>query len=126
MAKEFKYRGKTLEELKKMGLSELADLFPARPRRTLRRGLTDDQKKLVAKVEAGKKKLRTHCRDMVIIPALVGHTIQIHNGKDWIGVEITLEKVGHYLGEFAQTRRLVRHSGPGVGATRGSKHQSVK
>jgi len=126
MAKEFKYRGKTLEELKKMGLSELADLFPARLRRTLRRGLTDDQKKLVAKVESGKKKLKTHRRDMVIIPALVGHTVQIHNGKDWISVEITLEKLGHYLGEFAQTRRVVKHSGPGVGATRGSKHQSVK
>ena len=110
MAKEFKYRGRTLEELKKMGLSELAELFPARQRRTLLRGLTDNQKKLVAKVESGKKKLRTHCRDMIIIPQLVGHTLQVHNGKDWINVEITLERIGHYLGEFVQTRKMVRHS----------------
>jgi len=126
MAKEFKYRGKTLEELKKMGLSELADLFPARQRRTLRRGLTDNQKKLVAKVEKGKKNIKTHCRDMVIIPQLVGSLIKIHNGKDWIAVEITAERLGHYLGEFAQTRKMTKHSGPGVGATRGSRHVSVK
>ena len=63
---------------------------------------------------------------MVIIPQLVGATIKIHNGKDWIPVEITTERLGHYLGEFAQTRRLVRHSGPGVGATRSSRSQSVK
>ena len=126
MVKEFKYRGKTLEELKSMGLSELASLFPARARRSLLRGLTDEQKKLVKKVEAGKKNLKTHCRDMVVIPQLVGATIKIHNGKDWIPVEITTERLGHYLGEFAQTRRLVRHSGPGVGATRSSRSQSVK
>jgi len=126
MVKEFKYRGKTLDELKAMGLQELADLLPARLRRSLRRGLTDTQKKLVEKVETNKRKLRTHCRDMVIIPQLVGHTILVHNGKDWLAVNVTLEMLGHYLGEFAQTRRLTKHSGPGVGATRGSRSKSVK
>lgn len=126
MVKEFKYSGKTLEELNKMGISELAEYLPARQRRSLRRGLTENQKKLLDKVEKGKKNIKTHCRDMVILPQMVGASFKVHNGKDWMSVSVTLEMVGHYLGEFVQTRKPVKHSGPGVGATRGSRHQSVK
>lgn len=126
MVKEFKYRGKTLEELLKMGLSELVQVMPSRIRRSLKRGFTEDEKRLVEKVQAGKKTIKTHSRDMVIIPSFVGKTIKVHNGKEWVDVNVTLEMMGHYLGEFVQTRKPVKHSGPGIGATRGSRAQSVK
>ncbi len=126
MVKVFKYRGKTIEELKTMGLSEFADLLPARQRRSIKRGLTDEQNRLLKKVTSGKKKLRTHVRDMVILPQMVGSMIQVHNGKDWKIVTVEAEMLGHYLGEFSQTRHKTQHSAPGVGATRGSAHQSTK
>ena len=126
MVKEFSYRGKTLEELKAMQLSELAELFPARQRRSLNRGLTPEQKKFLSNIEKGKKKIRTHCRDMIILPQMVGILIMVYNGKEFLPVSITDEMIGHYLGEFSPTRRETKHSAPGVGATRSSSHISVK
>lgn len=126
MAKIFKYRGKTIEELQKMGLNEFAELLPARQRRSLQRGLTEEQKKLLDKIVSGKKKIKTHVRDMIILPQMVGSIVSVHNGKDWKTLTVEQEMIGHYLGEFALTRQQVKHSTPGVGATRGSAHQSVK
>ncbi len=128
--KEFTYRGYTLDELKKMSLEEFAELLPARQRRSLRRGFTQVQKKLLQKVEKaldGKNvKLRTHARDMIILPKMVGLTFQVHNGKEWVRVEVKPEMIGHYLGEFAPTRKRVRHGSPGVGATRSSMYIPLK
>ena len=131
MVKEFTYRGKTVKELQEMGLSELAELLPARQRRTLKRGLTEPQKKLLEKIRAAKegklkKAIKTHCRDMIILPEMFGLKIHVHNGKEWVPVEIKPEMIGHYLGEFALTRKEVKHKAPGVGATRSSKFISVK
>ncbi len=128
--KEFTYRGYTLDELKNMSLEEFAELLPARQRRSLRRGFTQVQKKLLQKVEKaldGKNvKLRTHARDMIILPKMVGLTFQVHNGKEWVRVEVKPEMIGHYLGEFAPTRKRVRHGSPGVGATRSSMYIPLK
>ncbi len=128
--KEFTYRGYTLDELKKMSLEEFAELLPARQRRSIRRGFTQVQKKLLQKVEKaldGKNvKLRTHARDMIILPKMVGLTFQVHNGKEWVRVEVKPEMIGHYLGEFAPTRKRVRHGSPGVGATRSSMYIPLK
>ncbi|WP_456474540.1 30S ribosomal protein S19 [Candidatus Pyrohabitans sp.] len=128
--KEFKYRGYTLDELKKMSIDELIELLPARQRRSLKRGLTPLQKKLMEKMKKamdGKRvKLRTHARDMIILPNMVGLTFEVHNGKEWARVEIKPEMVAHYLGEFAPTRRRVRHGSPGMGATRSSMYVPLK
>ncbi len=130
MAKVFTYRGYTLEQLLEMPLDEFVKLLPARQRRSLKRGLTPAQKKLlekIKKVKKGvKKKLRTHCRDMIILPEMVGLTIEVHNGKDFVPVKITPEMIGHYLGEFALTRKKVEHGSPGVGATRSSMYVPLK
>ena len=126
MVKEFIYRGKSFEELKKMQLSELASLLPARQRRSLNRGLTPEQKKFLANIEKGKKKLQTHCRDMIILPQMVGVLVKVHNGKEFVPINIVEWMIGHYLGEFASTRREPKHSAPGVGATKSSSHISVK
>jgi small subunit ribosomal protein S19 len=124
--KEFTYKGKTLEELKKMSISEFKDLLPARQRRSLKRGLTDQQKILLKKVKNKEKDIETHCRDMVILPEMIGFMVKVYNGKEFVPVRITEEMIGHYLGEFAITRQKVEHSAPGIGATRSSASLSVK
>ena len=129
--KAFTYRGKTLAELQKMSLTELISLLPARQRRSLKRGFTDYQKKLLDKIKRVKegkikKTIKTHCRSMIILPDMVGMLLLVHNGKQFTPVTITEEMIGHYLGEFAMTRKRVEHSAPGIGATRSSASISVR
>ena len=124
--KEFTLKGKTAEELKKMSLNELAQLLPARQRRTIKRGFTDQQNILLKKLRGNNKNLETHCRDMIILPEMIGATIKIHQGREFIPFVIEPDMVGHYLGEFALTRKRVAHSAPGIGATRSSASLSVK
>jgi small subunit ribosomal protein S19 len=124
--KEFTYRGKKLEELKELSLTEFAELLPSRARRSLKRGLTEQQKILLKKIKNNKQNVETHCRDMIVLPEMIGGTIKIHNGKTFVQVAIVEEMVGHYLGEFSLTRNRVEHSAPGIGATRSSAALSVK
>lgn len=124
--KEFKFRGKSLDELKSLSIKELAALLPARQRRKISRGLRDEEKKLIKKVESKPKNIETHLRDMIILPIMVGTLIKIHNGKEFVPVEIQPEMIGHYLGEFSLTRKRVGHSAPGVGATRSSSNVSQR
>lgn len=124
--KEFLFKGKTLEELKKLSVKEFAQLIPSRQRRTLTRGLTEDQKALMKEVDKKEGNIKTHCRDVIILPKMVGLTIKIHNGKEWLPVMIQDEMIGHRLGEFALTRKGVRHNSPGIGATRSSSAASVR
>jgi len=129
--KAFTYRGKTIEELQKLELKEFMQLLPARQRRSLKRGFTEDQKKLLLKIDKAisgkyKKPIRTHCRDMVILPKMVGLTIHVHGGNKFVPVFIQPEAVGMYLGEFVMTRQKVEHSAPGIGATKSSSAISVK
>jgi small subunit ribosomal protein S19 len=83
-------------------------------------------KVLLKDVQESKGTIRTHCRDMVIIPQFVGKTIQVHSGKEFVPIMIDKDMLGHRLGEFALTRRKVAHSAPGIGATRSSASLSVK
>lgn len=124
--KEFSYRGKSLDELKALSLKELADLMPASVRRRLKRGLTDQQKILLRNLRSGQKTVKTHCRTMPIFPEMVNKTIGVYNGKEFVSILVQPEMIGHFLGEFALTRKTVGHSAPGVGATRSSSNVSVK
>ena len=126
--KEFSYHGLSLEELQKLTIEEFLPFLPSRLRRTLKRGLTVKQEKLLKDIEKAKtgEVIRTHCRDMVILPSFIGHIIHIHNGKEFQRVDIQPNMIGHYLGEFALTRQKVKHTGPGVGATRSSKFMPLK
>lgn len=125
MAKrEFTYRGKTLDELKSLSLSEFGALLPARQRRCIKRGLTSEQKILLKNLEKGDN-VKTHCRDMVIIPSMIEKNIRVHNGKEFVSVRVEPEMIGHYLGEFVLTRKRVMHSAPGIGATRSSASAAV-
>ena len=126
MVKIFTYRGKIIEELQKMSLGEFAKLLPSRQRRSLLRGLNDKQKKFLERLRKSDKPVRTHLREMMIIPEMVFKKVLIHNGKEWLLIDIKPEMIGHRLGEFALTRKRVTHSAPGVGATRASKFLPMK
>ncbi len=135
MPKKFTYRGYTLEELKKLSLEDFAKLLPSRQRRAilrLLRGLRPEEKKLLSKVREISRKgngetiIRTHLREMVILPEMVGLKFGVHNGKEFVVVEIKPEMIGHRLGEFSQTRKKVTHGAPGIGATRSSMFVPLK
>lgn len=131
MGREFTYKGKTLEELKKMTLDELSEIMPARQRRSLKRGLTEQQKKLLKKIKETKKQenpqpIKTHARDIIVLPKFVNLTFLVHNGKNFEEVKVEPRMIGHYLGEFVLTRKKVEHGTPGLGATRSSMFIPIK
>ncbi|MCS7094470.1 MAG: 30S ribosomal protein S19 [Thaumarchaeota archaeon] len=131
MVREFAYKGYTVEQLQKMSMDEFIKLLPSRRRRTLKRGMTDAQRKLLERVRKYKrlgvsKPIRTHAREMVILPEMVGLTVAVHNGKEFVPVEIVPEMIGHRLGEFAITNKRVVHGRPGVGATKSSMYVPLK
>lgn len=123
---EYTYRGKTLADLQKLSLEEFAELLPSRQRRTIKRGIGDEHKKLMNKVKNGENNIRTHLRDMIILPDMVGLTLEIYNGKQFERVEVIPEMLGHYFGEFSLTRKRVSHGSAGVGATKSSKFVPLK
>lgn len=124
--KEFTYHGKSLEELKEMSLDDFAVLVPSRQRRTIKRGFSDQQKILLNNMKIGVNDIKTHCRNMVILPEMVGKALRVHNGKEFVQVNVEIDMLGHYLGEFAVTRKKISHSAPGIGATKSSSSLSVK
>jgi small subunit ribosomal protein S19 len=134
MPKEFMYRGHDLSSLQGMSMDEFINLLPSRQRRSLQRGLTPEQRILLEKMrkaqEAAMKgeeaTIKTHVRDMVILPEMVGAKIAVHNGKEFVPMEIRPEMIGHYLGEFAITNKPVRHGTPGIGASRSSMYVPLK
>ncbi len=129
MAKKFLFHGKSLEELERMSLEEFSKLLNSRQRRSLERGMPKQQKKLLIAVRKWKGKdklLRTHSREMVILPEMVGSKLGIYTGKEYKTVIIDESMLGHCIGEFAPTRQRVKHSAPGLGATRSSKFVPLK
>lgn len=129
---EFTYRGHTLEELQAMDLEEVAELLPARKRRSIERGLSVEKEKLIEKArgkeieETANNPVRTHLRDMPVLPEFVGKTFAVHNGQGFERVRVEPEMLGHYLGEFQLTRTSVEHGQAGIGATRSSKFVPLK
>lgn len=134
MPREFTYRGYTLNQLQTMSMDEFINILPSRQRRSLSRGLKPEQRILLEKIRKAKEELRkggdalikTHVRDMVILPEMVGIKILVHNGKEFVPVEIKPEMIGHYLGEFAITNKPVKHGTPGIGASRSSMYVPLK
>jgi len=126
MAKEFIFKGKTIRELNEMDVKEFARLLPARQRRSLLRGFKPEQKKFLQKLKISQKPVKTHLRNTIIVPEMVGRSISVYNGKEYFQVKIEIDMLGHYIGEFALTRKSVKHSAPGVGATKSSAAVSVR
>lgn len=127
MAKKFLFRGRPLEELQNMSLEDFSKLLESRARRALKRGLTAQEKILLENLRREPDKFhKTHCREMVILPEMVGKKFGIHNGKEFFSLIVTEEMIGRRLGEFSHTTKYVKHSAPGIGATKSSKYIPLK
>ena len=132
--KIFMYRGHAIEELQGMSMDEFIKLLPSRQRRSLQRGLNPSQRTLLENIRIAKKNVKenekasvkTHARDMIVLPEMVGVTLLIHNGKEFTPVDIAPEMMGCYLGEFSITSKPVRHGSPGIGASRSSMYVPLK
>lgn len=111
--KIFKYKGKTIEELKKLSMEELMVLLPSDLRRKMKRGFTEEEKKLLARFRANDKVIKTHARDMFVLPEMVGKKIGVYNGKEFIDVNLVDEMVSLRLGELVPTRKSVTHTAVG-------------
>jgi small subunit ribosomal protein S19 len=127
-----KYRGKEKDELSKLSPADALPFLTSRARRTLRRAAANKSIKVkqlmkkVASIKDTAKVIRTQVREAIIIPEWLGRTFAVHNGKEWKSVHISVDKLGYRLGDFSHTTGRVLHSGPGVGATRGSKFIPLK
>jgi small subunit ribosomal protein S19 len=135
MPKEFHYRGFAFTDLLAMSMDEFIRLLPSRQRRSLQRGLSPEQRKLLEAIRKAKqtqaesqksRSIKTHARDMIILPEMVGVTISVHTGKEFLALEIKPEMIGHYIGEFAITNKPVKHGVPGIGASRSSMYVPLK
>jgi len=134
MPREFTYRGYQFSQLQGLSMDEFIALLPSRQRRSLHRGLSPEHRTLLEKIrkaketigKGGKAAIKTHLRDTIILPEMVGVAISVHNGKDFVQIEIKPEMIGHYLGEFAITNKPVRHGTPGIGASRSSMYVPLK
>ncbi|MDA4124385.1 MAG: 30S ribosomal protein S19 [Thaumarchaeota archaeon] len=131
MPKEFSYRGKTLEQLSAMSTEALLELLPSRARRSLNRSVSEEKRKLLEDARGIKEgriqgQIKTHARDMIVLPTMVGLTIGVHNGREFVPLEIKPEMIGRYLGEFVITNKKVVHGTPGIGASRSSLYVPLK
>lgn len=131
MVKEFKYRGLSTADLQSQSLENLFHLLPARARRSLTRGITDQKRKLLEETKLAKAgtlttPIKTHLRDLIILPYMIGVTVNVFSGKEFLPVTVRPEMVGHYLGEYVMTNKRVVHGAPGVGASRSSLYVPLK
>jgi small subunit ribosomal protein S19 len=131
MVKEFLYRGIPNQELESLSLEKLFQIFNSRQRRSLTRGITDGKRKLIEEIKsakAGKLKtpIKTHLRDLIVLPYMVGVTVNVFSGKEFRPVLIQTEMIGHYLGEYVITNKKVSHGAPGVGSSRSSLYVPLK
>ncbi|KAA6382800.1 MAG: putative 40S ribosomal protein S15 [Streblomastix strix] len=133
--KKFTYRGVELSQLLDLKEEALFKLFPARLRRKFRGGVSGRQQRFLKKLRKAKKQqqtgekpavIKTHYRDMIILPEMVGSMIGVHSGKTYNAVEVKSEMIGHYLGEFSITYKQTSHGRPGIGATHSSRFIPLK
>ena len=125
--KEFTYRGLTIDKLQELDFEQFIAMLPSRQRRSFNRGLSKEQAKLINDSNLRPEKvLRTHRREMIIIPQFVGRKFAVYNGREFVDIDIMPEMIGLYFGELAPTRTSPTHTGPGVCATKSSKFMPLK
>jgi small subunit ribosomal protein S19 len=134
--KKFTFKGFTVEEMQAKSMEEVGKLMPSRVRRSLKRGLGEMEKRLMIRVrkvrkevDSGKKQMkpiRTHCRNMPVLPEMIGLEFEVYNGKEYVRFFMVGEMLGQYIGDFAITVKPVKHNAPGIGATRSSLFVPVK
>lgn len=100
------------------------ELFRARQRRKFSRGIKRKPIALLKKLRKAKREtaygdkpeaIKTHLRNMVIVPEMIGSVVGVYNGKQYINVEVKPDMIGHYLAEFSITYKPIRHGRAGGG-----------
>merc|ERR1711948_140611 len=133
--RKFTYRGVDLGQLLDMNNEGLMELFTCRIRRKFTRGLKRKPMALIKKLRKKKKEcpvnekpdvVKTHLRNMIVVPEMTGSIVGVYNGKVFTQVEIKPEMIGHYLGEFSISYKPVKHGRPGIGATHSSRFIPLK
>ena len=131
--KKFSFRGVELEKLLELSGSEVRDMLNARQRRRFSRGVPPRYNRLVRKLVKAKREaaasgphekpapVKTHLRNMIVMPEMIGSIVAVYNGKHFGLVEVKPQMVGHYLGEFSITYKPVSHGRAGIGATKTSR-----
>jgi small subunit ribosomal protein S19 len=135
LAREFKFKGYSAEQIQKLSVETLIPLLNSRQRRSLDRRLStymnDEKRKFREDLKLARNgklngQLKTHLRDMIILPDMIGLNVLVHNGKEFVSFTIRPEMVGHYLGEYSITNKRVQHGSPGVGSSRSSLYVPLK
>ncbi|MGN6628970.1 MAG: ribosomal protein S19 family protein, partial [Candidatus Nitrosocosmicus sp.] len=112
MVREFKFKGYSVDQIQKISIETLMPLLNSRQRRSLDRRLStymnDEKRKFREELKLTREgkltnPLKTHLRDMIILPDMIGLNVLVHNGKEFVSFTIRPEMVGHYLGEFSIT-----------------------
>ena len=135
--KKLTFRALELEQLLDLNQTELLNFVNARARRRMKRATSSGPKymALIKKIKAAKAKcgpldrpepIKTHLRNALIVPEMIGGQVAVYNGKVFNIVMVTAEMVGMYLGEFSITYRPVRHGRPGMGSTNSSRFIPLK
>ena len=128
------YRGVELHDLVEMKIHNVVKLLKSRQRRRYSRGIQKKYDTLLKKLRKAKaeapqgerpKGVKTHLRNAIILPEMVGSVVEVYRGNEFVQVEVKTEMIGHYLGEFSVTYKPVTHGKLGVGATRSSKFTST-
>lgn len=118
-----------------MSNDQLLQIVHARVRRKMQRKTNLKHTRLLKKLSKKKMEcgpldkpeiVKTHLRDMVIVPSMVGSMLAVYNGKQFNIVEVKAEMIGFYLGEFSITYKSVRHGRPGIGSTNSSRFIPLK
>ena len=133
--RKYTFRGVDLDQLLDMSNEQLMELYTCRARRRMARGMKRKPMALIKRLRKAKKEappmekpecVKTHLRDMIIMPEMIGSIVGVYNGKTFNQVEIKPEMIGHYLGEFSITYKPVKHGRPGIGATHSSRFIPLK
>jgi len=131
--RRFYYRGHEVPTLLDLSHAELMKLMTARARRRFARGHVPMN--LIRRLRKAKKDapegdkpktVKTHLRNMIIVPEMVASVVGVYNGQSFTQVEIKPDMIGHYLGEFSISYKPVKHGRPGVGATNSSRFIPLK
>ncbi|KAJ2162386.1 40s ribosomal protein S15 [Coemansia sp. RSA 552] len=133
--RKFSFRGVDLDQLLDVPSEQFMDMVSCRARRKFKRGLKRKPMGLIKKLRVAKQNapdnekpeaVKTHLRNMIIVPEMIGSVVGVYNGKVFNQVEIKPDMIGHYLGEFSITYKPVRHGRPGMGATHSSRFIPLK
>merc|ERR1712146_356863 len=122
-ARRYTFRGLELDDLLKLDQGSMFQLFRSRIRRKLNRskGFKGKYQKLAEKLRKSKLNLqpgekppmvKTHLRNCVITPDMIGAIVGVYTGKEYKPTEIKFDMVGTYMGEYAMTYNPTLHNRP--------------